>query len=86
MAMMPKRVLHRKQQRGVVKGDAQRGNTVEFGDFWTAVHGRRVDFGPSDRGSPSRDQSRCARSQDFHPDLPPQANHIQAPRNSNGQG
>lgn len=33
MAMMPKRVLHRKQQRGVVKGDAQRGNTVEFGDF-----------------------------------------------------
>lgn len=33
MAMMPKRVLHRKQQRGRMKGNATRGNTVAFGDF-----------------------------------------------------
>jgi len=33
MALMPKRVKYRKQQRGRVKGSAQRGNTVEFGDF-----------------------------------------------------
>ncbi len=33
MAMMPKRVKHRKQQRGRVRGCASRGNTVAFGDF-----------------------------------------------------
>jgi len=30
---MPKRVKHRKEQRGRIKGDATRGNTVAFGDF-----------------------------------------------------
>ncbi len=33
MAMMPKRVLHRKQQRGKMKGNETRGTTVAFGDF-----------------------------------------------------
>lgn len=33
MAMMPKRVKHRKSQRGRIKGNATRGNTVVFGDF-----------------------------------------------------
>lgn len=33
MAMMPKRVLHRKAQRGKMKGNATRGNTVLFGEF-----------------------------------------------------
>ncbi|MHC4561925.1 MAG: 50S ribosomal protein L16 [Planctomycetota bacterium] len=33
MALMPKRVKHRKQQRGRNRGDATRGNTVSFGDF-----------------------------------------------------
>ena len=33
MPLMPKRVKFRKSQRGVVKGNAQRGNTVTFGDF-----------------------------------------------------
>lgn len=32
MANMPKRVLHRKQHRGRIKGLARRGNTVEFGE------------------------------------------------------
>lgn len=32
MANMPKRVLHRKQHRGRLKGLARRGNTVEFGE------------------------------------------------------
>ncbi len=31
--LIPKRVKHRKQQRGRVKGDAQRGNTVAFGEY-----------------------------------------------------
>jgi large subunit ribosomal protein L16 len=33
MALMPKRVKHRKSQRGRIKGDASRGNHVVFGDF-----------------------------------------------------
>ena len=33
MATMPKRVKFRKQQRGVLKGKATRGNYVAFGDY-----------------------------------------------------
>jgi len=33
MATMPKRVRHRKVMRGRIKGIAQRGNRVSFGDF-----------------------------------------------------
>jgi large subunit ribosomal protein L16 len=33
MALMPKRVKHRKQMRGRAKGMATRGNLVMFGDF-----------------------------------------------------
>ena len=31
--MMPKRVKFRKSQRGKIKGNATRGNTVAFGEF-----------------------------------------------------
>ncbi|MBR0224717.1 MAG: 50S ribosomal protein L16 [Thermoguttaceae bacterium] len=33
MARMPKRVLHRKIQRGRIKGNATRGQMVSFGDY-----------------------------------------------------
>ena len=33
MPLMPKRVKHRKSQRGRIRGEATRGNTVVFGDF-----------------------------------------------------
>lgn len=33
MALMPKRIKHRKNQRGRIKGNATRGNRVSFGDF-----------------------------------------------------
>jgi len=33
MGLMPKRVKHRKEQRGVIKGKASRGNTVSFGEY-----------------------------------------------------
>ena len=33
MAMMPKRVKHRKSQRGRIRGNATRGNTVVFGEY-----------------------------------------------------
>ena len=46
MAMMPKRVKHRKSQRRRIKGNATRGNKVVFGDFglqameggWISAH------------------------------------------------
>ena len=33
MPLMPKRVKHRKQQRGKIRGNATRGLTVAFGEF-----------------------------------------------------
>ena len=33
MALAPKRVKYRKVQRGRVKGNATRGNNIDFGDF-----------------------------------------------------
>src|SRR6476646_10159220 len=33
MPLMPKRVKFRKTQRGVVRGNAMRGNTVSYGDY-----------------------------------------------------
>lgn len=37
MPLMPKRVKFRKQQRGKIRGKAQKGNTVAFGDFGLQV-------------------------------------------------
>ena len=37
MALMPKRVKHRKEQRGRVKGNATRGNFVAFGEYGLQV-------------------------------------------------
>ncbi len=34
--LMPKRVKHRKQFRGRMRGLAQRGNVVQFGELWLA--------------------------------------------------
>ena len=33
MALMPKRVKHRKSQRGRIRGNATRGNRVAFGEY-----------------------------------------------------
>ncbi len=33
MPLMPKRIKHRKQQRGKMRGEATRGHVVAFGDF-----------------------------------------------------
>ena len=51
MALMPKRVKYRKQQRGKIKGNASRGNYVAFGDYglqtleqgW--ISGRHIEAG-----------------------------------------
>lgn len=51
MPLMPKRVKHRKEHRGRIKGLATRGNTVAFGDYalqsldmgW--ISGRQIEAG-----------------------------------------
>lgn len=51
MALMPKRVVYRKAQRGKMRGSATRGNRVAFGDFglqclelaW--ISGREIEAG-----------------------------------------
>ena len=51
MALMPKRVRHRKVQRGRIRGNATRGNTVAHGDFGLQsleagmVSGRQIEAG-----------------------------------------
>ncbi len=51
MAYMPKRIKHRKVQRGKIKGYAQRGNRVSFADYGLQSHdtgwinGRQLEAG-----------------------------------------
>ncbi|MHC4234352.1 MAG: 50S ribosomal protein L16 [Planctomycetota bacterium] len=51
MALMPKRVKFRKSQRGRIRGNAQRGNTVAYGDYGLQVleagwiTGRQIEAG-----------------------------------------
>ena len=61
MALMPKRVKHRKSQRGRIKGNATRGNRVVFGEFGLQAIARRL--GQCRRRSKpavSRPRSTCA--------------------------
>ncbi len=51
MALMPKRVKHRKSQRGRIKGDATRGNRVVHGDYGLqAVQGGWIPAGTLEAG------------------------------------
>ena len=60
MALMPKRVKHRKSQRGRIRGDASRGNRVVFGDYGLqAVQGGWVSARRSRPGA-SRRSNTCA--------------------------
>lgn len=51
MALMPARVKWRKQQRGIIKGNATRGNKVSFGEFALQalepgrITGRQIEAG-----------------------------------------
>ena len=40
--LMPKKVKHRKTQRGRLSGQAKGGTSVAFGDFGIQAHGARV--------------------------------------------
>ena len=54
MPLMPKRVMYRKTQRGRVRGNATRGNTVSYGEFglqsleagWTVDNSLNGDWIP----------------------------------------
>ena len=51
MALMPKRVKHRKSQRGRIKGDATRGNRVVHGDYGLqAMQGGWIPAGTLEAG------------------------------------
>jgi large subunit ribosomal protein L16 len=51
MALMPSRVKWRKQQRGIMKGNATRGNKVSFGEYALQslepgrIDGRQIEAG-----------------------------------------
>jgi len=51
MAVMPARVKWRKQQRGIIKGNATRGNRVSFGEYALQslepgrISGRQIEAG-----------------------------------------
>jgi large subunit ribosomal protein L16 len=51
MAIMPARVKWRKQQRGIIKGNATRGNRVSFGEYAIQslepgrISGRQIEAG-----------------------------------------
>lgn len=51
MAVMPARVKWRKQQRGIIKGNATRGNTVSYGEYALQamepgrINGRQIEAG-----------------------------------------
>ncbi len=51
MALMPKRVKWRKSQRGKLRGRAQRGNTISFGEYGiqtmenVRITGRQIEAG-----------------------------------------
>src|SRR3954453_8641738 len=51
MPLMPKRVKFRKSQRGKIRGTAQRGNTVSYGEFGLqAIEGGWLKAGASGAG------------------------------------
>ena len=86
MPLMPKRVKYRKSQRGKIRGQANRGNTVAYGDFGLQVltsgwiTGRQIEAGRG-RG----DSLFAPRGQGLYSDLPAQAGIGQAAGDADGQ-
>ena len=85
--LMPKKVKHRKTQRGRLNGQAKGGAAVSFGDFGIQAHGARVVDGAPDRGRPYRDDPpRQAWWKGLDPRLSRQARDPQAGRDPHGIG
>ena len=85
MALMPKRVKYRKSQRGRIRGNAVRGNTVAFGDWGLQSldpgHVRADD----DRSlSRRRESVHSRRREAVHPHLPAEVGDGPSAGNANG--
>jgi large subunit ribosomal protein L16 len=87
MALMPKRVKHRKNQRGRIKGNATRGNKVVFGDYGLQALQGGLDQGADNRGRAYRGTAVRARRGPFvHPHFSPQVRDVDAVGDPDGQG
>ena len=76
MALMPKRVKHRKSQRGRIKGNATRGNRVVFGDFGLqATQGGWVSAQTIEAGRIAASQYLRSEGRLVHPRVPAQVDH-----------
>ena len=84
--LSPKRVKHRKVQRGRVHGNAHVGDTIAFGEFGLVcmepewLTNRQIEAGAS------RSTAYQARREAVDPHIPGQALHQEAGRDSHGQG
>ncbi len=73
MALMPKRVKHRKSQRGRIRGNATRGNRVVFGDFGLqATQGGWISAQTIEAGRIAAQQYLRTEGRLVHPRLPAQ--------------
>ena len=85
MALMPKRVKHRKSQRGRIKGNATRGNRVVFGDFGLqATQGGWVSAQTIEAGRVAASQYMRNEGRLVHPRLPAQVGHVDSLGNPHG--
>ena len=87
LMLMPKRVKHRKQMRGRMRGNTKGGSTRRLRRVRAEVARPRLDHQPPDRGRPRRDdpQDQTWR-QGLDQRLPRQALHEEARRDADGLG
>ena len=85
MAMMPKRVKHRKSQRGHIKGNASRGNRVVFGDFGLqALQGGWIKAATIEAGRIAATAICARRGSPVRAPVSQQIRYLDAPRNTYG--
>ena len=87
MALMPKRVKHRKSQRGRIRGDASRGNRVVFGDYGLqTLQGGWISAQTLEAGRIAAQQYLRTEGRLYVRAFPAQADHVHPPGNPHGQG
>ena len=85
MALMPKRVKHRKSQRGRIKGEATRGNRVVYGDFGLqTMQGGWISAQTIEAGRVAAQPVPAQRRPVVRPHVPTQIDHRQAAGNPHG--
>ena len=85
LMLMPKRVKHRKQMRGRMRGNTKGGSTVAFGEYGLKTIDPRLAHQPSDPGRSYRDDPQDQTWREgLDQRLPRQAVHEEASRDPNG--